>query len=616
MWKIVSCAVLALALVWIPSNANAQNALIFSSGFESAAPIVLYTDLLSGPNTGGENNHGVYLSIFGKNFGNEGLGSSLKVYLNGSEVAAYKSLGTSRGRADIQQLSVQLGALGGAPAGVPLAIKVIANGLASNTDHSFTIHPGRIFYVDSSNGVDTATNTGGGFSDPFRTVQKPAGVSTSFNFVSASVGGAWGRLQAGDVLVLRGGDYTTIGFGGTQANQLGYFLQTLNKSGCPLGNVCAQGGASAGGTGSGPITIMGYPGETAFIKRINTQGNNNFGGGISSADSARQQAGYGARFTISNLRIEAGFTDGAINVQRAEDNPLGAHWRVINNELTTTSCNTSTLCRAGAISGSGVGNVWLGNYGHDIYDVPDANTSLENHGVYIGGGGSFEIAYNVFADVYGGNGIQVQSFSNVPLSSLRIHHNLIRNLGKHGLNFAAGVGNGVVVWNNLIVDSDFAGVRFQDDAMRNFKLYNNTFFNIGRLGNAASGAVLTNDTNAAVGMFEFRNNIFVANPIAGYNSGCCNANFAGSAAASSHNLWFGAGAAPSFDSNSVSANAGFVASPLNLKLSANSPAINAGVSPPNVASVVLDDYEVANVRGNTIRPRGAAIDIGAYEFEE
>ena len=31
--------------------------------------------------------------------------------------------------------------------------------------------------------------------------------------------------------------------------------------------------------------------------------------------------GYGTRFTVCNLKIESGFTDGPINTQKAEDNP-------------------------------------------------------------------------------------------------------------------------------------------------------------------------------------------------------------------------------------------------------------------------------------------------------
>jgi hypothetical protein len=574
------------------------------------APVVLYTDILSGPNSGGEDNKGIYLSIFGKNFGATGLGTTVKVFINDVEIDNYRYLGASRGRPDIQQITVQIGAIGNPALRVPLPIKVVVNGLSSNTDHTFAVNPGNIYFVNPNPAIGNDSTGTGAITAPFKTVQKPAGVTTTFLITSVATGGVWGLVRAGDFIVLRGGTYTDIGFGGTNLDGLGYFMQALNKSGCPLGTNCAQGG----GNSSGPITLMGFPTETAFINRTNAQANkdNNFGGGISSADSARQGAGYGAWFTITNLKIESGFTDGPINTQKGEDNAaLGSNWRVVNNELTAFSCVQSTLCRAGAIAGGGVGNMWIGNYGHDVYDKPDANTSLENHGVYIGGGGTFEIAYNVFENIIGGNGIQVQSF-NGAVSNLRIHHNTIANVGKHGLNFTDGTGTNAMVWNNLIYNTDSAGVRFKDDATRNLKLYNNTFYNTGRLGNTASGATLVNDTNAAAGMFDIRNNIFWANATAGYNSGCCNSDFTGGAATFSNNLWFNAGAAPSFDVNPQSGNPNFVAVGTNFKLGAGSPAINAGTNA--VSTVVIDDFEIANASATrTLRPPYGVYDIGAYE---
>jgi hypothetical protein len=571
-------------------------------------PIVLYTDIASGPNTGGENNKGIYLSVFGKNFGATGLGSTVKVYINNVEVDNYRYLGASRARPDIQQITVQVGALGNPTIRTPLPIKVVVGNLTSNVDKTFTVNPGNIYFVNNSFGVDTAdTTTGGTFTNPFKTVQKSGGVGTSFAITSAATGGAWGRVRAGDFIVLRGGTYKEIGFPNSAAAE-GYFLQTLNKSGCAIGTNCSQGGGSS----SGPITVMGFPGETAYIDRTNTRGNANFGGGISGADSARHLAGFGAWITVVNLKIESGFTDGPINVQKGDTNPLGANWRIVNNELTAYSCATSTLCRAGAIAGGGTGNFWVGNYGHDIYDQPDASTSLENHGIYIGGGGSFEIAYNVFEKILGGNGIQVQSFDTT-VTSLSIHHNVIHDIGKHGLNFAAGVRNGVVVWDNIIYDTDYAGVRFADDLLRGLKLYNNTFYNVGRVGNSASGAALTNDTNVAAGMFDIRNNIFWANSKAGYNSGCCNGLFGGGSTTATNNLWFGAGSAPGFDTAPRTGNPNFVAAGTNFRLNTGSPAIDSGTSA--VSTIVLDDFEVATtLLPRTSRPRGGAYDIGAYEF--
>jgi hypothetical protein len=582
--------------------------------FALPGPVVLYTDILSGPATGGENNKGIYLSIFGKNFGGTGLGTTVKVFINDVEVDNYRYLGVSRGRPDIQQISVQVGAIGNPAPQVPLPIKVVVNGLQSNTDNTFTVNAGNIYFVNPDPAIGNDGTGTGAFNAPYKTVQKPAGVVTTFQITPVATGGVWGILRAGDFIVLRGGTYVDIGFSGPgNPSGTGYFLQAFNKSGCPIGTNCAQGG----GTSSGPITVMGFPGETAFINRTNTQANkdNNFGGGISSADSARQDAGYGAWFTLTNLKIESGFTDGPINTQKGDENPiLGSHWRVVNNELTAFSCAQSTLCRAGAIAGGGAGNFWVGNYGHDIYDKPDANTSLENHGIYIGGGGSYEIAYNVFENIIGGNGFQIQSLTSVTnvATRLRIHHNIIRNVGKHGLNFTQGTGVNTVVWNNLIYDTDYAGIRFSDDNLRNFKLYNNTFYNVGRVGNTASGAALVNDTNAATGMFDIRNNIFWVNAATNYSGGCCNGNFTGGSATFSNNLWFGKGAAPSFDAASPSANPSFISAGSDFRLNVGSPAIDTGTSA--VSAVVIDDFEIANASvTRTLRPPYGSYDIGAYE---
>src|SRR4030066_134240 len=78
----------------------------------TGAPYILYTNVLTGPNVGGENSKGIYLSVFGKNFGNSGLGTTVKVFINNVEVDNYRYLGPALGRSDIQQITVQIGAIG------------------------------------------------------------------------------------------------------------------------------------------------------------------------------------------------------------------------------------------------------------------------------------------------------------------------------------------------------------------------------------------------------------------------------------------------------------------------------------------------------------------------
>ncbi len=569
-------------------------------------PLVLYTDITSGPTEGGENNKGIYLSIFGVGFGSSL--SAVKVLIGGAEVDNYRYLGRSRGRPDIQQLTVQVGALGNPHPGSPLPVQVVVNGIASNSDQTFTVNPGHIYFV-APNGVDTSnTGSGGTFEAPFRTAQKPAGVRLAFAVTAASVGGAYGRVQAGDFIVLRQGTYSDVGFGGTSGE--GYFLQTLNKSGCPIGERCPQGG----GSGSGPITLMGYPGEAPFIDRTNRLGDHKFGGGISSADTARQALGYGAWWNIVDLKIESGFYDGPIDTQRGDQNPLGGHWRIVNNELSAESCQINT-CRAGAIAGAGNGEFWVGNYAHDVYDKPSGSSALENHGIYIIGSGSFEIAYNVFARIVGGNGIQI--YSPMPVDNVSIHHNIIHDVGKHGLNIVDGSRNNIVVWSNLVYNTAYAGVRLGSDNLHDLKLYNNTFYNTGMVGDTPSSGSLTNDMSEAKDQLDIRNNIFWPHSGSAFNRGLGNVELTGAIGPIAHNLWYG-GPGPdsitSFSAESLNADPRFVSTtPGNedFHLQGNSPALSAGTDA--VASLVTSDIELQPAAQPAGKPTTAAsFYIGAY----
>jgi hypothetical protein len=504
--------------------------------------------------------------------------------------------------------------VGTAPS-VPLPIKVVVNGVTSNPnqatapDPTFTVTPGNIYFVSLSGADTSTTTTGGDFLNPFRTVQKP-GIGMSFSIQPASVSGAYGRVRAGDFIVMRGGTYTDVGFGGSGGT--GYFLQTLNKSGCPMGTNCAQGGGSS----SGPITLMGYPGETAYIDRTNTtNGANNSGGAISSADSARQSQGYGAWFTIANLKIESGYYDGPINTQEGARNPLGMYWRVVNNEMTAVSCNGSGMnCRAGGIAGSGVGNHWVGNYVHEVYDGPAPGGPLENHGIYIGDSGSYEIAYNVFANIFGGNGIQIHTANAV--DGVHIHHNIIHDIGKHGINLADGSRNDIVIWNNLVYNTGYAGVRMGGtNLLQGMKLYNNTLYNTGMIGDTPSSGALTDDMAVIANQMDIRNNIFWPHPGSGYTRGSTNPDFTGGIGIFTNNLWYGAGPLSLLTVlgiDSVGIDPNFVSPGSDFHLQTGSPAIGAGSS--QVSTTVIDDFDIATASlTQTLRSLFVSYDIGAYE---
>ncbi|HEV2443504.1 MAG TPA: hypothetical protein VGT07_13350, partial [Steroidobacteraceae bacterium] len=319
----------------------------------AGAPLVLYTDVASGPNSGGENNDGAYLSIFGKNFGSTGLGSTVKVYIGGTEVSSYRYLGPCRGRPDIEQISVQVGSLGNPTPGTALPIKVSVNGVNSNTDLTFMVNPGRMLFVSQSG--NDATAVPGDITHPYRHVQN-------------GNSGAFDVSQPGDTIVMRGTplvagvalttDPTPASLAWTDAYN-GYLVRFIDRNGT----------AATGASGTGPIGLIAYPDEDVYIYESFASGAT---GAISGVDT-HQYTG-GRYVTVADLRIEAGGTGGGIDEQIA-----GQYWRVVNNEVTAATGSTDTDNLEAGIVGSGTGSFWVGNHVHDITSA----SPMEMHGIYI-----------------------------------------------------------------------------------------------------------------------------------------------------------------------------------------------------------------------------------------
>ena len=560
---------------------------------------MLYTDILSGPITGGESNKGIYLSVFGKNF--DCTNGTMTVKVGSASTSTFKLCQMSKARQDIQQITIQLGNLTGASLvnGTSYPVTVNVGGQDALNPYGLTFTPlaGNIYFV-ATNGSDSNAGT---YAAPFASIQKSGGVSLTFQITTASTGGAYGVVRAGDFIVMRGGTYALT------ANSFnGYFMQALNKSGCPIGTNCAQGG----GTTSGPITVMGYPGETAHINASYTSGDNS-GGAFSAADSAREGNGYGAYWTFTNLTVESGLYDGPFNTQRGDLNTaLGSHWRVVNNEMTAVTCQSATACRAGGVAGDGNGNYWVGNYVHDIYDGNPASSALENHGFYIGNAGSYEIAFNRIVNIYGGNGIQTNNNGAAAITNVSIHHNIINGTGKHGLNIADAT-TGLLIYDNIIMNTDVCGLRLNSDTLSGGKIYNNTFYNTDRLNAySAAHAAIQNDGTLSSNSLEFRNNIVVPGNSNRYYEGG-NIDFNAVASTMSNNLWYNGGDTYMGSSNQTS-NPSFVnttSGSEDFHLQAGSAARNTGTA-TNVSATVSNDYDVT-----TARPQESVYDIGAYEYK-
>jgi hypothetical protein len=181
------------------------------------APAILFTDVAAGPNTGGPQNFGVPISIFGKGFG--ATRGSSKVTIDGVEVARYLVWGQNNAHnPHLDMIVVQPGAniSGG-------AIVVTVNGVASNSDQVFSVNTGKVYAI--------ALSSSGGNDSNACTLTAPC---ATINHVATNI------LQPGDTVLIRGGEYAES-------------------------EVWIRGIHGDSGTQANPITIKNYPGEEVIL---------------------------------------------------------------------------------------------------------------------------------------------------------------------------------------------------------------------------------------------------------------------------------------------------------------------------------------------------------------
>lgn len=115
------------------SSGNAD--VVDAPSHTSGSPVVFFTDLTSGPNTGGEGNNGAYLTIYGGHFGSSRGNSA--VTINGAPVAQYILWSETK-------IGLQVGHVSSGP------IVVTVDGHASNATETFTARAGNIYYIGSA----------------------------------------------------------------------------------------------------------------------------------------------------------------------------------------------------------------------------------------------------------------------------------------------------------------------------------------------------------------------------------------------------------------------------------------------------------------------------------
>lgn len=538
-----------------------------------AAPVVFYTDIDSGPHTGGEDNKGTYLSIFGVGFGSS-KGTS-QVFINNVEVGAYKYWGPANGGwPGIQQISVQPGA---AVSSGP--VKVVVDGVSSNVDMFFAVRPGDIFFTSLSG--NDATGVVGSITQPFRT----ANTVVKFNGDPASEP----IFGPGDTLVVRGGAYT-------EKNDFDSFITLRDKQ------------VEHEGTPSDPLMLMVYPGEDAVW-----------------TPSSPKRAVVHIHNTETRPQkhiVVSGFTSvgtGGV-VWPAFDDDL----RVVNNDQRGLHSEGSGT---GAYTGGGSNIKVFGNTSGDNGDnklVHNFYIDNENEDIIAS---NIEVAWNWSHHQVGGRGIQVfpgsSEYKTACLEAggcffgVAIHDNLIHDINLSGITVSEGVVTAQVYGNVLYRVGGFAdclvlppscespscpcpggdagGIQVKS-LTGSYEIYNNTIFDV-----EVQGAFF----NSLATSVKFKNNLIYVLP-----GQKCWENTGATWDAkmqASNNLYFGCTQGkPSWDQTSL------LTDPLlNNPTAANfhqlptSPTINAGAL---LTPIPTRDFDGVG------RPQGPAFDIGAYEF--
>lgn len=256
----------------------------------------------------------------------------------------------------------------------------------------------------------------------------------------------------------------------------------------------------------------------------------------------------------------------------------------------------------------------------NVCEVSGSSVGTMGHCYYVSQGSNLKILYNI-ASGAPGYGIhlyderrETRDFQRV-IRDVLVEGNILKNSTQRSGMIVAMEDQGnygnfienVVLRNNIFAANNHAGLVLQGIS-RTIKVYNNTFYQNGR-----QGIYIAND--AKINGVEIRNNLFDQSP----NSNCRNdcdwfppAHIQGGAAAQNvlvSNNGYYPGAPVLLDASDRSAVTGAIgyvnAAGLDWHLTAGSAAIDRGVTLPAVPK----DYD-----GRT-RPRGAAYDLGAFEYE-
>ncbi len=206
MRAVILCTAIAAAVALEPAAAS------------TAQPRIFFSDLESGPKSGGQNNAGAFVTIYGKRFGSARTSSFISV--GGGRVSSYPIWTDTK-------ITFQLGAAA--------ATGEIVLTTASGTSNAlpFIVRPGNIYFVASA-GSD---RNSGSFSSPWRTLLK-----------------ARDSIKAGDIVYAMDGVSQTADDGTGWSTAM--LIRTGGKPGAPMALVAYPGATVTIGSLTGPPTAV------------------------------------------------------------------------------------------------------------------------------------------------------------------------------------------------------------------------------------------------------------------------------------------------------------------------------------------------------------------------
>ncbi|HZD93488.1 MAG TPA: choice-of-anchor Q domain-containing protein [Candidatus Sulfotelmatobacter sp.] len=551
----------------------------FHSVAQAAPPRIFFSDLESGPNTGGKNNHGVWVTIWGKGFGTERRSSTVTV---GGGAAADYPIWTDA------KITFQLGAaarsgnivVNGANSTSSNPSSGISGAKASN-GLPFTVRPGKIFFV-ATNGSD---RNNGSVAAPWRTIVH-----------------AKDRMSAGDV--------TYIGNGVTQSKEDSYtaFL-----------SMDRDGGSNSGKPGA-PKALVAYPGAAVTI------------GVAHGLEYGIRTPNIHARedhWVISQLHIIGG---------RQAIDMGGTGWKIVGNEIECPGADGQVGC----VETSQASQIrFYGNEVHNAGTSPASSKFY--HAVYFSTDSNhIDVGWNHIHDNFTCRAVQFHSSplcspgcgasdeTGHNQYDLHVHDNLIHGDNCNAINFATvDPSKGPVeAYNNVIYHVGVhdplegggafsciyvAGITNHGRAgTGTVEIFNNTLYdcaaNNSRNADGSRGAFSVGGGPPGL-MMRLRNNVVYQLPGELYLDG------SKSQITGERNLWFGSGTGPQQTASNLNADPQFMnLAGFDFHLRAGSPAGEAGTAATPKSPLVVNPAQATDKDG-VARPQGKAFSLGAYEIQ-